>query len=256
MIDAEYMREIYRKKADLRMGCYPEDWQPELGFRANRAPMHQVYYAYQSLYQARPAQFLWAGLARLTGGQVLYGLKNLARIARDPCVMTREIVAIARDIYQNLGWQHELFLDSPDDLIACCKIFDAQTPHLHPYADCWALIEHGDRLQVALGNRMLLENEQHNTVQPHYERIRQDAYSRPYFWLTRLVMRNIHPFHRRFLFDQGLRDVTVFRNRWRWIGRPGGMWDRWAGAAQRERDYLVGLSNEAVTGQAWGKIFR
>ncbi len=246
------MVEYYRQKAEARLGMPLCDWKSELGFRANTHPMHQVYYAYQAFYQARPHQLLWAGLARLTGGQVLYGMKNLVRIAHDPCVMTQEIVAIAKDIYEHLGWQHELFLDDPAALIRICKALDAECSHRHAYADCWSLIAYGTPAEIALGNRMLLENEQHNTVQPHYERIRQDAYSRPYFWCTRFVMRNIHPFHRRFMFDQGLLDVTRFQHRWRWISRPDGMWNRWADVPQAQRDHLVGLNNAEVERHAWG----
>jgi hypothetical protein len=181
-------------------------------------------------------------------------MENFIKIARDPCVMTQEIVAIAKEIYLNLAWQHEMYVDDPKALIALCRVTDKAHRPVHPFADCWALINSGKRDSIALGNRMLLENEQHDTVQPHYERIRQDAYSRPYFWLTRFAMRNIHPFHRRFVFDQGVCDVTEFRHRWRWIGRPGGMWDRWARAAHGQRMHLVGLSNAEVVGHNWGDI--
>jgi hypothetical protein len=242
----------YTAKAEQRLGYAFDDWRPELGFRKNKTIMDAVYYAYQSLYRERPNAFLWAGLARLTGGQVLFGMNNLVRIARDPSVFTCEIVAIAKDIYFNLAWQHESYLDNPALLIEVCRELDAKRTHNHAYADCWTNIQSGQPERIALGNRMLLENEQHNTVQPHYEVIRKDPYSARFFWFTRFVLRNIHPYHRRFVFDQGLSDVTEFKHRWRWIARANdGMWDRWVGVPLERRMALVALDNERLIRHQW-----
>jgi hypothetical protein len=249
--DLKTVRAAYTRKAYLRLGIRPEDWLPELGFKANLPILDKLYYVYQSYYFDQPDRFLWAGLARLTGGQVLFGMGNLTKIIKDPCVLSQEIVAIAKDIYDNLAWQHELFLDDPDLLIGVCEALDKTEPATHKYADCWKLIRHNDREMIGLGNKMLLENEQHNTVQPHYERIKLDAYSKPFFWFTRFAMRNIHPYHPWFFMDLPFRDVTVFKNRWRWIAHENGMWHNWTNLSQNERDRLVGLSNEAVIKHRW-----
>ena len=229
-----------------RLGFDAADWQSHLGFKANRTIMEAVYYAYQSLYFDNPKRFLWAGLARLTGGQVLFGMNNLTKFIKDPCVLTQEIVAVAKDIYDNLAWQHELFLDDKQLLLAVCKQLDKTDASPNKYADCWRLILQTDTHAIAKGNKMLLENEQHNTVQPHYERIKSDAYSKPFFSCTRFVMRNIHPYHNWFFRDFLFRDVTVFDNRRQWILHEHGMWETWTALPQRERSRLIGLSNEAV----------
>ena len=98
---------------------------------------------------------------------------------------------------------------------------------------------------------MLLENEQHGTIQPHYETIRKDRYANRYFRWTRFVMRNLHPYHRRFIVDCPFGDVTRFQDRWQWIGHDRSMWASWVGLKQVERDRLVALSNEAVVGHHW-----
>jgi hypothetical protein len=250
-LDLESVKKKYTYRAYKRLGFEPQDWQPHLGFKANLPILEAVYYAYQSLYFDNPKRFLWAGLARLTGGQVLFGMTNLTKFIKDPCVLTQEIVAVAKDIYDNLAWQHELFLEDKQLLLAVCKQLDKTDTSPNKYADCWRLILQNDANAIAKGNKMLLENEQHNTVQPHYERIKLDAYSKPFFSCTRFVMRNIHPYHNWFFRDLSFRDVTVFKNRWQWISHEYGMWNTWTELPQRERSRLIALSNEAVIGHKW-----
>ncbi len=238
----------YIARSYTNAGIDAAAWHPSAGFRANRLILERLYYYYQELYFKNPSAFLWAGLARLTGGQVLYGMQNLTRIAKDPCVLTQEIMAVAKDIFESLAWQHELYLDDRQTLYAICAQTDAATPQPHPYTACWQTI---DACNISGGNKMLLHNEQFNTIQPHYNLIKKDAYSARYFWFTRFVMRQIHPHHRRFIFSVPLGDVTVFKDRWQWIEGASGMWHTWAALPQAERDRLVGLSNEAVVGHHW-----
>ena len=245
------VRQKFLDIAYQRAGIRAGEWQPDVGFRANKDILNRLSLYYQAVYFERPEQFLWAGLARLTGGQVLFGMGNAVKIARDPCVLTQEIVAVAKDIFENLAWQHELFLCDPAQLILECKQLDNLHLHSHSYADCWQNILVGDKEKIALGNKMLLENEQRNTIQPHYESIRMNRYANRYFRFTRLVMRNIHPYHRRFIFEFPLGDVTYFNDRWRWISHPKGMWATWVSLKQQERDRLVALSNEDVIAHKW-----
>jgi hypothetical protein len=250
-LDVNQLRDKYTQKAYLRLGIKPEIWNPALGFKANLPILESLYYAYQSYYFDAPHRFLWAGLARLTGGQVLFGMGNLTKISRDPCVLSQEIVNIAKEIYDNLAWQHELFLENPTLLIQVCEQLDKVEPAKHPYTACWQLIQQDDAEAIALGNKMILENEQHNTVQPHYDRIKLDAYSRRYLRFTQFVMRNIHPYHRWFFLDMPFYDVTVFKNRWQWISHSRGMWINWTRQPQTERDRLVGLSNDQIVRHDW-----
>ncbi len=241
----------YISQAYSSAGIEEAAWKPELGFRHNCSLLDKLYYYYQELYFKKPEQFLWAGLARLTGGQVLYGMNNLTRIAKDPCVLTQQIMATAKDIFESLAWQHELFLNDRIALTALCNQLDTTDPAVHTYNSCWKLIEKGGADNIALGNKMLLQNEQQHTIQPHYDIIKKDPYSARYFWFTRFVMRNIHPHHRRFILMQPFGDVTSIKYRWKWIDGPAGMWQTWCNLPQAERDRLVALDNHAVTHHKW-----
>ena len=249
--DIEIIKKTYTDRAYKRLGISADTWQPHLGFKANRPIMEAIYYAYQSLYFENPKCFLWAGLARLTGGQVLFGMNNLTKFIKDPCVLTQEIVAVAKDIYDNLAWQHEFFLEDKQQLLEICEQLDKTDTSPNKYGDCWRLIQQNNEDSIAKGNKMLLENEQYNNVQPRYERIKVDAYSKPFFSCTRFVMRNIHPYHNWFFVDLPFRDVTVFDNRWHWISHEKGMWNTWICLSENERSRLIALSNEAVIGHNW-----
>ncbi len=241
----------YIEQAYLSAGIEEAAWQPELGFRQNRSLLDKLYYYYQELYFKSPQQFLWAGLARLTGGQVLFGMGNLTRIAKDPCVLTQQIMAVAKDIFESLAWQHELFLEDKTALTAICNQLDEIAPAANSYSTCWKLIEKNDAVNTAMGNKMLLQNEQQNTIQPYYDTIKKDPYSARYFWFTRFIMRNIHPHHRRFILSQPFGDVTQIKHRWQWIDGSTGMWQTWCNLPQAERDRLVALDNDAVINHRW-----
>jgi hypothetical protein len=240
----------FKRLAYKNAGIEVENWQPQLGFKANVTILDKLYYYYQSLYFQCPERFLWVGLARLTGGQVLYGMNNLVKITKDPCVLTQEIMWVAKDIFDNLAWQHEMYLADKNLLFEVCKMLDKTHNHTHSYYHCWQLMEKGT-LSIFDSNKRILENEQHNTIQHHYNFIKTDAYSKRFFGFTRFVMRNIHPHHSRFIFDVPFGDVTVFKYRWQWITHPKGMWPTWVALPQKERDRLVGLSNEDVTKHNW-----
>lgn len=252
-------QQAYTNLAYQRMGVVEASWQPELGFRACEAILEKLYLYYQAIYLLAP-RFYWAGLARLTGGQVLYGMRNLVKIARDPSVFTQEIMIAAKDIFDNLAWQHELFLatqtskfklQTVDLFIHSISTLDLQTSHTHPYKNCWHLILSGEPVNIALGNQMLLHNEQLNTIQRHYEIIKTDPYSARYFWFTRFVMRRIHPYHPRFIVQFPLGDVTCFPDRWKWITNTKGMWPAWVNLPEAERTRLVSLSNDQVVRHDW-----
>lgn len=227
----------------------PEIWQPEKGFKANEPVLQLVYQYYQAIYLINPERFLWAGLARLTGGQVIYGMRNAIKIARDPCALTTGIVAVAKDIFESLSWQHELFLESPGSLV---EFWQKKIGHAeYNYDQCWRYISAENPADIALGNQMLLKTEQLLTIQPHYEAIREDFYANRFFRFTRFVMRNIHPYHRRFILEFPFGDVTFFADRWQWISHPNGMWARWIQLPQIERNRLVALPNEAIIKHQW-----
>lgn len=245
------MIEQYRKKAYKLFEIKEEDWNPQLGYKENAQILDQLYYYYQEVYQKRPDKFLWMGLARLTGGQVIYGMRNFIKIAKDPCELTVQIMQMAKDIFNDIAWQHELFLQNPVQLIEVCTWLDANKPAEHSFQQIWKMILSDDAEWVSKANQLLLENEQFNTIQHRYEIIRKDACSKKYLWFTKFVMRNIHPYHKRFFFDLPFKDVTIFKYRWQWISHENGMWNTWSRLSRQERSRLVALDNEAVIAHHW-----
>ena len=259
-IELQEKIDYFKNLSYKNLGVESKNWQPQLGFRANLTILDRLYYYYQSLYFRCPERFLWVGLARLTGGQVLFGMSNLVKLTKDPCVLTQEIMWVAKDIFDNLAWQHEMYLADKNGLFEVCSMLDKTHNHTHSYCHCWQLIDKGslpENIGISYlnsifdGNKQILENEQHNTIQHHYNFIKTDAYSKRFFWFTRFVMRNIHPHHSRFIFDVPFGDVTVFKYRWQWITHPKGIWQTWINLPQQERDRLVGLSNEDVIRHNW-----
>jgi hypothetical protein len=241
----------YRNKAYQRFGIQEKDWHPQLGYKANAQVLDRLYNYYREVYEQRPDKFLWMGLARLTGGQVMFGMRNLIKIAKDPCELTVQIMHMAKDIFDDIAWQHELFLDNPAQLLEVCKWLDANKPAKNSFLQIWNMMLSEDAALVSKANQMLLENEQFNTIQHRYEIIRKDAYSKKYLWFTRFVMRNIHPYHIRFFFDLPFKDVTVFQHRWQWISHEKGMWNTWSGLQEKERSRLVALDDEKVIAHRW-----
>ncbi len=235
----------------LRYGINRVEWMPEAGFSANSETMYNIYLVYQKVYSKAPEKFMWMGLARMTGGQVLYGMQNLVRIAKDPCAVTQHIVGIAKDIFERMLWQHDLYLENKPLLFELCDQLNANFPAPHAYKKCWENIDSGKPDLISLGNKMLLENEQHATVQHHYDEARKESYSRIFLFLTRFIMRKIHPYHNRFILNQPLGDVTHFEDRWKWIEGEKGMWKTWANLSPDERNRLINLDNEAIIRHHW-----
>jgi hypothetical protein len=228
----------------------PQTFNPLNGYTINYDTMHLFYIYYQNMFLQQP-KFLWMGLARLTGGQVLWGMNNFVKIAKDPCAMTINIVQIAKEIFEKMAWQHELYLADYDLLINTVTTWEADEKPSFSYAAIWQAIKNGNALDVAVANKELLFNEQNNTVQAHYEVIRADAYSSKYLWLTRFTMRKIHPYHNRFIVDVPIKDVTKMKYRWYWINKKNGMWDTWVAVSNAERIRLVALPNEQIINHAW-----
>ena len=241
----------YTTLAYQRLGIAETEWQPQLGFKANEIILEKLYHYYQAIYLLKPTKFYWAGLARLTGGQVLYGMRNLTKICKDPSVFTQEIMWAAKNIFNSLAWQHELFLVDSNLLLQTCIEIDIEENHTFKYYDCWKLALSNDDADVAKANQMLLQNEQLDTIQKHYNKIKVDSYSSKYFWFTRFVMRCIHPYHPRFILQYPFGDVTVFEDRWKWISNPKGMWPTWINLHTAEKIRLVSLSNDDVRKHRW-----
>ena len=233
-------------------------WNPQAGWFSNRDWIIHVYDYYANLALAQPDIFLWAGLGRMAGGAIVNGMDN-NRPAGVEIFPEATFINIGRDIFYDLAWQHEAYLDAPDSIVDLADLHDQfalfpqyasdGTPsygHRSPatsYGNAWRKITSGDPQQVAEGNRDLLMNEQSTIVQPGYDYVRTisgagviSAFTDP-----------IHPYHRSFLVDFPQGEILTLDSRWAWITLQNGMYDHWVAAGSdadhtdSERTRLVRL---------------
>jgi Putative peptidoglycan binding domain len=234
------------------------DWLPEAGFTANRARIIDLYAYYRDLYLAQPSLFLWAGLGHMAGGAVVGGLD------RDPGFIDQTVmVRIGQDIFFDLAWMHEAFLEDPNNIISLADLHDrfnlyprytnslagyAPGQPTRSYGRAWRKILSGESVLVAEGNRDLLENEQWSIIQPHYEFLRTRLFS----GLVSPFTNAIHPYHRAFIVDIPQGNVLVASDRWSWITRIDGMFQRWNDIGIQERTRLVNLAFDQICNGNFG----
>jgi hypothetical protein len=244
--------DTYTAKAYAKARINVLQWQPALGYKANKFTMYKLYYYYQHLHQQN-AHFIWAGLARLTGGQVLWGLKRLMLIAGNRSVITITLVQMAKAIFEHLAWQHELALEHPTLLIEILKAQEQidTTVYTYSFSKIWTLILSGQITDVQQGNEQLLYNEQLHVIQHYYNNIKQDKKSKIFLWLARFTMRCIHPHHKWFALEFPFKDVSNFSYRWQWISHAKGMWPQWTSLKDTQRQALVNLSNKQIITHQW-----
>ena len=228
------------------------DWDPAAGWPANRARVIDVYAYYRDLALAEPSLFLWAGLGHMAGGAVVGGLD--LGIGDVP---TSVMIAAGRDIFFDLAWQHEAFLDGAD-IVELAGLHDqfqtypsynadgtegfAAVAPAMSYADAWRDITSGDPARIAQGNQALLRNEQQSIVQPHYDHLMSLGEA----GLASAFTNNIHPYHRGFLIDVPQGNVLQFDSRWGWITLTSGMFENWGNAGDDERSRLIELPFDQI----------
>jgi len=249
-------RQYYLSQAYINaFGTFDEpDWDPQQGFGANRPRIIKLYDYYQALYLKRPDLFLWAGLGRMAGGAVVGGVDLVASSGES--FLTETMVQIGKNIFHDLAWQHEAFLEDPQLAIDLATQQDASSPARRSYADSWRDIASGESERVASGNRALLENEQFTIIQPLYDAISASSEAL-IFRRTRAFTNKIHPYHRDFLVRLPTGDVIVADDRWAWITEDDGMWAKWTimpTVAAEERTRLVSLSFSDILNQRFDPV--
>jgi hypothetical protein len=235
------------------------DWDPDVGFAVNRPRIVDLYGYYRDLYLNAPLEFLWAGLARMAGGPVVGGLDG------DPAFIPQNLLLrIGRDIFFDLAWLHEAFLDHPTEAIKLGHLHDrfnrypdyssgapgfAHTFPARSYGAAWNKIATG---RIVDGNRDLLENEQWSIIQPHYDFLST-------FWGSGLIApftNNVHPYHKAFLLEIPTGKILIAEDRWTWITFPNGMLQRWSDIGHAERIRLASLSFDDICGGRFGPAGR
>lgn len=243
-------KRVYRDRAYQRAfgGEAGLGWDPENGFELNRRTIVRLYDYYAGLYTESADRLLWAGLGRLAGAAILSGLDLIVQGGESP--ITRRMVRIGKDIFEDLAWQHEAFLADPVDAIALGFLHDRNVSFDSSYGRAWEQIASGNPANVAAGNRDLLRNEQFTIIQPHYDFLR--ASEPEFIGRTGAFTRNIHPYHRDFLTAFPQADIINPDDRWAWIDEPNGMLPKWTVMPPGERQRLVDLPMDTLIRQDWG----
>lgn len=253
-------RSFYTNRALARAnGSRHPDWLPELGWLANRARVVDLYGYYRDLYLSAPIELLWPGLGRMAGAAVVHGLDT------DPGVIDQPTMGrIIRDIFFDVAWMHEAYLDHPSEAIKLGHLHDrfneytsyaSGVPAFAPgfparsYGAAWNKITTG---KVVAGNLDLLENEQKSIIQPHYDHLRSFLGSS----LARSFTENIHPYHRAFVIEIPGGEILAFTDRWNWITRVDGMFQRWGDVGVPERIRLASLSLDDLANRRFAPVGR
>ena len=232
-----------------------DPWDPATGWSVNRPRVVDVYGYYRDLAIKQPSLFLWAGLGHMAGGAVVAGL-DVASIES----IQQVLIAIGRDIFYDLAWQHEAYLDGAD-IVSLAALHDQfQTYPAYAsdgtetyvrrnpassYGDAWRDITSGDPNRVANGNLALLINEQQSVVQPGYDYLKDELA----ITADRMsaFTNEVHPYHRAFLIDVPQGNILDFDSRWGWITQANyGMFGNWNQAGEDERTRLVSLPFDQI----------
>jgi hypothetical protein len=214
-----------------------------------------LYDYYRDLFNRRPEEFLWAGLARMAGGAVVGGLDA---VPDDNNRLVATMLRAGREIFVDLAWQHEAAIAAPRDLVRLATFHDAEVGAGTSYARAWQKMLSRDPAAIRAGNRELFKNEQFSITQRCSDALRANPPSRP-GWLRRLVRGAsdltfaIHPYHRDFTLDFPTGDIGKSEERWAWIMLDGGMWEKWVTMPAAERSRLVNLDFDAIVRGSFGE---
>ncbi|MDQ2719720.1 MAG: hypothetical protein M3Z26_08185 [Bacteroidota bacterium] len=254
----DYYRLISLSNADITK----EDWQPDLGYIQNKPIIQKVYEYYKSLFNNSivPDRFLWAGLGRLAGSAVLGGLDNDASFDADPSDVTIGMVNIGKNIFMDLAWQHEAYLDlvitntDVNTFLSVLDFYDQNFPAKNKYKDAWNTIISGD---IINGNLALLENEQASIIQPVYDSIMGQS-NNAMFQNPSPFINQVHPYHLDFLISKPTGSILNFNDRWDWIvngkGNGDGMWQKWITIPANERIRLINIDMDKLINHDWSPV--
>ena len=235
-------------------GIDPRAWIPRYGFRQNMDNINKVYEYYASLYLANP-RLRWAAMAKLAGGEVYRGLEDelqpqidfaAALDDNDPRTiglndlyeayagsMILILLEMQQDIFFDMAWQHEAY--RTEGISAIRMAFERDEISFETYK-AWLDIDSGDEERIWEGNKNLLRREQGlileggeeyfgrafaggqtRKFQAHYARIRNI----PDYGMIPddMSAEALSPVPGGTRFSKSVRggDITLFKDRWKWI---------------------------------------
>jgi WXG100 family type VII secretion target len=250
--------ETYLEQGHRAAGIDPAQWDPSKGIDGNIDTIRKVYDYYGELYRKHP-ELQWAGMARYTGMQTFYpaflqvhALKlalstsegaarlfkympglfpggqlteaALARLRQDVEFMEQKLLTMQRDIFRDMATQHEAYvskgIEGIYELVRSGQLTDPKI------VQAWEDIASGDPARISKGNATLLEREQRDILQKHYDELRNyagttGADGRVLSLMMSVMASSPMPNNVGHFWDTvpgG--DISVFEDRWKWAGGP------------------------------------
>lgn len=244
----------YLEQALKKAGISPETWDPSKGVAGNAHTIRAVYDYYGKLFLDDP-RFEWAGMARYTAMQTFYpafmqvhALKAslqdaetatrvitflmpgaqvtpelIAAIRADIEFMEQKLLAMQKDIFEDIATQHEAFKSDGMDGIRRLH----SEGRIDMFAvEAWEDIASGDPARISRGNAALLRREQFTVLQGHYDDLRTHQGMTGYDGRALTLMMSVmasSPMPKNvghFWDTRTGADISRFEDRWAWAGGP------------------------------------
>jgi RHS repeat-associated protein len=221
----EEWQEIVRKDIQENSHVDINNYDPEKGYLTNQQYLLAVFAFYERMYKKDPTDLKWAGLAKIAGGAIMYGLQHMEyskigtffttfsaaeQARRTQNISKREniLVAMNKAVFKDLAWQNMAYSRKGlAEMQERAKAGEISADYLK----YWSQIASGEAWE---GNTGLLYMEQHNILAPGYAKLSltpvvTDLISQ--FSVSPLP--NGTPF--RVTVPGG--DLANFNDRWKWI---------------------------------------
>lgn len=212
--------------------------------------MTKIYLTYAQYY-AMDSRLLWAGAASLVGVQAIPGIKNLDRAISVHEIFTQssylrgarhQLVSMAQDIFEDLAWQHEVWLAYPTSEMSLTELrahVDQNNIPSYVFFRGWCRLAHAQSAgDITAANIELLRYEQQQVIQQRYDVVGADALMST---ALNFLVEPPFPGPRGFRSVVPGGDLTNFNDRWQWMQTE--VMPRWGQLSHGHRAWLI---NEAV----------
>jgi len=250
------LKDVYVRQAFIDAGVDP-NWDPSKGLSADDADVQRIYQWYGHLWDQNP-NLQWAGMGKLAGATLYSGFQDLDAVTRQegnlwthlaadiPAFLTfglfgvgasesaqavlhneakwfeTKFLTMAKNVFLDQGFQHAAYMHGGMDAITALHN-DNVTNDPNGMDDmtfkAWQDIDSGDPTRVQSGNTWLLFREQHKTLSPMFDEVRNHngPEGELFTWILSHFSKSPIPGGRTFNDVVPGGNITQFQDRWDWI---------------------------------------